>query len=66
MPASHHLTIDAQTEDRPTGPELTATLTYPAGALADALADDVVEALATAWRSALAALTSHAARLRRR
>jgi len=24
MPAAHHLTVDAQTEDRPDGPELTA------------------------------------------
>ena len=37
MPAAHHLTVDAQTEDRPDGPELTATWTWPATALAATL-----------------------------
>jgi non-ribosomal peptide synthase protein (TIGR01720 family) len=62
MPTSYHLTVDAQTEDRPEGPDLSATWTWPDGALAEATVHD----LAATWQRALDALTAHADERRRR
>jgi len=56
MPATYHLTVDAQTEDRPGGPRLSATWTWPD----TALADDVVHGLSATWRRTLTALTTRA------
>ncbi|MFC6065411.1 non-ribosomal peptide synthetase [Streptomyces ochraceiscleroticus] len=57
MPVGHPLEINAMTQDRPDGPELTVTWTWPA-ALFD---EDEIAALAAAWFRMLGALAEHAA-----
>ena len=58
LPASHVLSIDAWTEDRPGGPQLRTSWRWPARLLSE----DVVRELAHAWFHALDALATHAAR----
>ncbi|MEU6816714.1 non-ribosomal peptide synthase/polyketide synthase [Streptomyces sp. NPDC046860] len=57
MPMSHALTLNALTEDRPEGPELTAHWAYAAGILTE----DQVRDLAHTWFRTLAALVRRAA-----
>ncbi|NGO70810.1 non-ribosomal peptide synthetase, partial [Streptomyces boncukensis] len=56
MPLSHALTVNALTEDRPGGPELSAHWTYAPGLLSEAAARD----LAGTWFRALEALVDRA------
>ncbi|MER5528768.1 non-ribosomal peptide synthase/polyketide synthase [Streptomyces sp. NPDC002677] len=56
MPMSHALTLNALTEDRPEGPELSAHWAYAAGLLTE----DAVRALAETWFRALEALVARA------
>ncbi|MEV7319542.1 non-ribosomal peptide synthase/polyketide synthase [Streptomyces sp. NPDC093970] len=56
MPMSHALTLNALTEDRPEGPELSAHWAYAAGLLSE----DAVRALAETWFRALEALVRRA------
>ncbi|MEV6752603.1 amino acid adenylation domain-containing protein [Streptomyces sp. NPDC051214] len=57
MPALHALEAGAAVQDTPEGPELTVTLTWPAGVLEDAEA----ERLARTWLDLLAGLAAHTA-----
>ncbi|GAA0960523.1 amino acid adenylation domain-containing protein [Actinocorallia libanotica] len=57
LPAAHVLEVNAVTRDRPGGPELTATWSWPAGLLAE----EEVRALGEAWFEALRGLVAHAA-----
>ncbi|MFD4599967.1 non-ribosomal peptide synthase/polyketide synthase [Streptomyces sp. NPDC058464] len=59
MPMSHALTLNALTEDRPEGPELSAHWAYAAGLLTE----DAVRELAGTWFRALEALVARAAEL---
>ncbi|WP_344828506.1 condensation domain-containing protein, partial [Actinocorallia longicatena] len=56
MPVAHPLEISAITHDRPTGPELAVTWTWP-GAL---FTEDDVRGLGEAWFAALRGLVAHA------
>ncbi|WP_341865671.1 amino acid adenylation domain-containing protein [Amycolatopsis regifaucium] len=56
MPVSHALTLDALTEDRPGGPELTAQWSWPEAVLTE----DSVRELAEGWFTALDALIRRA------
>ncbi|WP_406006001.1 non-ribosomal peptide synthase/polyketide synthase [Streptomyces sp. NBC_00637] len=56
MPMSHALTLNALTEDRPGGPELSAHWAYAAGLLTE----DAVRDLARTWFRALEALVRRA------
>ncbi|MFD3586902.1 non-ribosomal peptide synthase/polyketide synthase [Streptomyces sp. NPDC058683] len=56
MPMSHALTLNALTEDRPEGPELSAHWAYAAGLLTE----DAVRALAETWFRALEVLVVRA------
>ncbi|MGH3838725.1 MAG: condensation domain-containing protein, partial [Pseudonocardiaceae bacterium] len=56
LPASHRLTINAWTEDRPDGPQLHATWSWPAGLLTE----NAVQQLTQSWLQALDALATHA------
>ncbi len=56
MPMSHALTLNALTEDRPAGPELSAHWAYAAGLLTE----DEVRELAESWFRALTALVRRA------
>ncbi|MGI8332310.1 amino acid adenylation domain-containing protein [Actinomadura scrupuli] len=56
MPMAHLLEINAVTHDRPGGPELTVTWTWPDGLFAEG---DVAE-LAEAWFAALTGIVEHA------
>ena len=58
MPATYPLTVDAQTEDHPGGPELAATWTWPQAVLPE----PVVRDLAETWLRALDALVTCARR----
>ncbi|MFI9239252.1 amino acid adenylation domain-containing protein [Streptomyces sp. NPDC053079] len=58
MPLGHALELNALTQDGPQGPELVASWTWATGLLDGA----DVEALATAWFAALAALAAHGSR----
>jgi amino acid adenylation domain-containing protein/non-ribosomal peptide synthase protein (TIGR01720 family) len=58
MPATYPLTVDAQTEDHPGGPELSATWTWPQAVLPE----PVVRDLAETWLRALDALVTCARR----
>ncbi|MDR6977742.1 amino acid adenylation domain-containing protein/non-ribosomal peptide synthase protein (TIGR01720 family) [Streptomyces sp. 3330] len=62
MPASHALTLNALTEDRPGGPELSAHWAYAAGLLTE----DAVRDLARTWFRALEALVRRASASRTR
>ncbi|MCX4767683.1 non-ribosomal peptide synthase/polyketide synthase [Streptomyces sp. NBC_01275] len=62
MPISHALTLNALTEDRPEGPELSAHWAYAA----ELLAEDAVQDLAHTWFRALEALVRRATALNRR
>jgi amino acid adenylation domain-containing protein/non-ribosomal peptide synthase protein (TIGR01720 family) len=57
MPVSHSLTINAATEDRASGPELSASWVWPAAVLAE----DSVRDLAETWFTALDGLAARAA-----
>ncbi|OQR64135.1 non-ribosomal peptide synthetase [Streptomyces maremycinicus] len=57
MPMSHALTLNALTEDRPGGPELSAHWAYAA----ELLTEDAVQDLARTWFRALEALVHRAA-----
>ncbi|MFF7334046.1 non-ribosomal peptide synthase/polyketide synthase [Streptomyces sp. NPDC008150] len=57
MPLSHALTVNALTEDLPTGPELTAHWTFAAGVLTE----ESVQDLAETWFRALRALADRVA-----
>ncbi|MBM7055887.1 non-ribosomal peptide synthase/polyketide synthase [Streptomyces sp. RHZ10] len=57
MPAAHALELNALTQDRPDGPRLTASWSWPG----DLFTEDEVAALADAWFLALRALVAHAA-----
>ncbi|MFE7932588.1 non-ribosomal peptide synthase/polyketide synthase [Streptomyces sp. NPDC057456] len=57
MPMSHALTLNALTEDRPEGPELSAHWAYAA----ELLTEDAVRDLARTWFRALEALVRRAA-----
>ncbi|WP_410657917.1 non-ribosomal peptide synthase/polyketide synthase [Amycolatopsis sp. lyj-112] len=59
MPSSHALTINALTEDRPDGPELHVSWSWPEAVLTE----ESVEALAETWFTALDALARRAALL---
>ncbi|MEV5904579.1 amino acid adenylation domain-containing protein, partial [Streptomyces sp. NPDC052127] len=59
MPMSHALTLNALTEDRPGGPELSAHWAYAAGLLTE----DSVRDLARTWFRALEALVRRASAL---
>ncbi|WP_181774388.1 non-ribosomal peptide synthase/polyketide synthase [Amycolatopsis pittospori] len=59
MPVSHALTINALTEDRPGGPELSAYWSWPDAVLTEGS----VRELAEAWFTALDALARRAVRL---
>jgi non-ribosomal peptide synthase protein (TIGR01720 family) len=56
MPMAHLLEINAVTHDRPEGPELSVTWTWPEGLFTE---DDVTE-LAKAWFAALSGIAEHA------
>ncbi|ROO88888.1 non-ribosomal peptide synthase protein (TIGR01720 family)/amino acid adenylation domain-containing protein [Actinocorallia herbida] len=56
LPAAHTLEINVITHDRPGGPELAATWSWPGGLLAE----DDVRALGEAWFAALRGLVAHA------
>ncbi|MGQ0772987.1 MAG: amino acid adenylation domain-containing protein [Pseudonocardiales bacterium] len=56
LPASHALNINAWTEDRPDGPQLHVTWSWPTGLLSR----DAVHQLAQQWFHALDALAAHA------
>ncbi|MFI9392710.1 non-ribosomal peptide synthase/polyketide synthase [Streptomyces bauhiniae] len=60
MPMSHALTLNALTEDRPEGPELSAHWAYAAGLLTE----EQVRELAHTWFRALEALVRRAAQRR--
>jgi non-ribosomal peptide synthase protein (TIGR01720 family) len=55
MPETYALVVNAQTEDRPTGPHLVATWAWPAALFPPAS----VEALASGWFEALQSLVTH-------
>jgi non-ribosomal peptide synthase protein (TIGR01720 family) len=55
MPETYALVLNAQTEDRPTGPYLVATWAWPAALFPP----ESVEALASAWFAALQSLVTH-------
>ncbi|WP_433686436.1 amino acid adenylation domain-containing protein [Micromonospora carbonacea] len=55
MPETYELVLNAQTEDRATGPQLVATWSWPDGLFAEESVDD----LARAWFDALQALVTH-------
>ncbi|WP_433379567.1 amino acid adenylation domain-containing protein [Actinoplanes sp. CA-142083] len=55
MPETYELVVNAQTEDRATGPQLTATWAWPDAVLAEKQVQD----LAAAWFDALQALVTH-------
>ncbi|HET6480499.1 MAG TPA: condensation domain-containing protein, partial [Actinoplanes sp.] len=55
MPETYELVVNAQTEDRPGGPQLTATWAWPSALFAE----DEVGRLARAWFDALQDLVSH-------
>ena len=55
MPETYELVVNAQTEDRPGGPQLTATWAWPSALFAG----DEVGRLARAWFDALQDLVSH-------
>ncbi len=57
LPMSHSLHINAWTEDRPSGPQLHASWTWPGGLLTE----EAVRELAQGWFQALDALVVHAA-----
>jgi amino acid adenylation domain-containing protein/non-ribosomal peptide synthase protein (TIGR01720 family) len=57
MPAQYPLELNAVTEDRPDGPWLSATWSWPAGLLSD----ETVAAVARSWFDALNGLARHAA-----
>ncbi|MFJ6567450.1 non-ribosomal peptide synthase/polyketide synthase [Streptomyces sp. NPDC091292] len=61
MPMSHALTLNALTEDRPGGPELSAHWAYAA----ELLTEDAVRDLARTWFRALEAVVRRAATLNR-
>jgi non-ribosomal peptide synthase protein (TIGR01720 family) len=56
LPASHSLSINAWTEDRPDGPHLHASWSWPT----ELLPEDAIHQLAQHWFQALDALTTHA------
>lgn len=56
MPMSHALTLNALTEDRPDGPELSAHWAYATGLLTE----DAVRELAGTWFRALEAVVRRA------
>ncbi|MEU1192933.1 non-ribosomal peptide synthase/polyketide synthase [Streptomyces sp. NPDC005859] len=60
MPMSHALTLNALTEDRPEGPELSAHWAYAA----ELLTEDAVRDLAQTWFRALEAVVRRAAAVR--
>jgi non-ribosomal peptide synthase protein (TIGR01720 family) len=55
MPETYELVVNAQTEDRPGGPQLTATWAWPAALLTE----ESVGGLARAWFDALQDLVTH-------
>jgi non-ribosomal peptide synthase protein (TIGR01720 family) len=55
LPMSHALTVNALTEDRATGPELTVTWTYASRLLSE----ETITHLAQSWFRALEALADH-------
>ncbi|MFI5895174.1 amino acid adenylation domain-containing protein [Actinoplanes sp. NPDC051513] len=55
MPETYELVVNAQTEDRVAGPQLTATWAWPDAVLAEKQVQD----LAAAWFDALQALVTH-------
>ncbi|MFF4214903.1 amino acid adenylation domain-containing protein [Streptomyces nondiastaticus] len=58
MPMAHTVEVNAVTEDRPEGPHLVATWSWPG----ELLAEDDVRGLADAWTAALRGLVRHASR----
>jgi non-ribosomal peptide synthase protein (TIGR01720 family) len=55
MPETYELVVNAQTEDRAGGPQLTATWAWPSAVLTE----ESVGALARGWFDALQALAAH-------
>lgn len=55
MPETYELVLNAQTEDRATGPQLVATWSWPDGVFPEGSVDD----LAHLWFDALQTLVTH-------